>query len=464
MNGQPLPSPAAIVDFLSLAWILVCGFLVLFMQVGFTLVTVGFAKARHAGHAAMLNLLAFAVSSIAYYLVGFGIQYGGVAPTMAQTALSHLGMAELCREIGGSHWGIAGGRGYCLAHAHPGTLALFFFELMFLQTAVYIPVGAAMERIRIAGFMLLSTVLAAVVFPLYANWSWGGGFLSTLGQTLGLGHGFVDFAGSTVVHSTGGYAGLAIALVLGPRLGKFNREGNPIALPGHNLPLVVVGTLVLLFGWMGFNCGSTLSGTDLSLPRIAVNTVLAASIGCLTSLAYTWRRFGKPDVGIAASGLLAGTVAITAPCAFVAPWAGLLIGGIAGVLVCLSIEALEWKGKIDDPASVISIHGICGTWGALSVGLFADGQYGMDWNGIHGGVRGLFYGDPWQLAAQFVGCALNFVFVFLVMLFAARAVSRIVPLRPTGRQETDGLDLGECGAMAYPDFPSGALSTAGLRW
>ncbi|MCA1597104.1 MAG: ammonium transporter, partial [Chloroflexi bacterium] len=205
------PAPHS-TDFLSLAWILVCGFLVLFMQAGFMLVTVGFARSRHAGHVALLNLAAFAVSAVAYYLVGFGLQYGGAAPLLAHSALGSLGgIAGLNHEIGGARWGVVGASGFALPGGSTGALALFFFELMFLQTAVYIPVGAAMERVRLGAFLAASAFLAAIVFPLFANWCWGGGFLSQVGQTLGLGHGYVDFAGSSVVHATGGYAGLAIA-------------------------------------------------------------------------------------------------------------------------------------------------------------------------------------------------------------------------------------------------------------
>ena len=253
------------------------------------------------------------------------------------------------------------------------------------------------------------------VYPLYANWVWGGGWLSCLGKFYGLGHGVVDFAGSSVVHMTGGVAALAGGIVLGPRLGKYKEDGTPMALPGHHIPMAVAGCFILAFGWFGFNAGSTLAGTDLRIGVVATNTMLASASGAFCAMMYMWIFYGKPDISMSANGLLAGLVAITSPCAFVNSVSAVIIGAIAGVLLCASVFFVERTLKIDDPVGAISVHGVNGAWGILSVGLFSDGTYGDALNGVAGGVAGLFYGNGGQLMAQIIGMCTNFVFVFTVM-------------------------------------------------
>jgi Amt family ammonium transporter len=268
--------------------------------------------------------------------------------------------------------------------------------------------------------------------------------------TFRLGHGHVDFAGSSVVHMTGGITALAGTIVLGPRAGRFRRDGTVSAMPGHNLPLAVIGTLVLAFGWFGFNAGSTLSATDPRLATVAVNTMLASSAGAFTALLYVWHFHRKPDIGMVCNGLLGGLVAITAPCAFVSPAAAVLIGVIAGGLVAWSVTALERRFRIDDPVGAVAVHGVCGLWGALAVGVFADGTYGAGWNGVGGNVRGLIFGDPGQLAAQTVGVVTNLLFVFPLAWLFFRLVDRVMGNRVPPEVEWTGLDSTEMGSEAYP--------------
>jgi Amt family ammonium transporter len=259
----------------------------------------------------------------------------------------------------------------------------------------------------------------------------------------------------------GGVAALAGAIVIGPRLGKFDKNGKPVAIPGHHIPMAVVGTLILAFGWFGFNPGSTLAGTDLRIAVVATNTMLAGTGGALTSMIYMMWRFGKPDPSMMCNGLLAGLVAITAPCAFVTAPVSMLIGAIAGVLVCVSVFFFEGTVKIDDPVGAVSVHGVNGAFGALCVGLFADGTYGDGWNGVSGTVKGLFYGDAGQLVAQLVGVATNLVFVFVAFYVFFRLLDRIVGNRVSGETEVTGLDMPEMGALAYPEFSmSSSVSSA----
>jgi Amt family ammonium transporter len=290
------------------------------------------------------------------------------------------------------------------------------------------------------------------VYPLYANWVWGGGWLSQLGSNFGLGHGMLDFAGSSVVHMTGGVAALAGAIVLGPRLGKFKADGTPNAIPGHHIPMAMVGCFILAFGWFGFNAGSTLAGGDLRIGVIATNTMLASAAGAFSSMLYMWFRYGKPDISMAANGLLAGLVAITAPCAFVNSVSAVIIGVIAGILLCISVFFVERNLKIDDPVGAVSVHGVNGAWGLLSLGLFADGTYGDGLNGVAGTVKGLFYGNASQFVAEVVGVLTNFIFVFVTMYVFFKVLDMIIPLRVPEEVEREGLDQAEVAVSAYPDF------------
>ena len=432
------------------AWLLMTGYLVLFMQVGFAFLVTGLTRAKNAGHMMMMNLVSFALALIAYFVVGFAFQFGGVAP------VANLGgLGPLSGIFPHGHAGLIGTHGFFLQSAHGydvGVLAMFLFQVVFMETAGYIIIGAIAERISFAGFLLAETAMGAVIYPIYGNWVWGGGFLAHLGQSLHMGHGAVDFAGSGVVHATGGWTALALAIILGPRIGKFNKDGTPNAFPGHNLGYVVIGTLVLVFGWMGFNPGSTFGASDLRISVVAVNTLLAGCFGTVTAMAWTNAKWGKPDISMTCNGMLAGLVAITAPCAFVAPWAACVIGIVAGFLVCYGVWFFDHVAHVDDPCGAISVHGVCGMWGVVAVGIFADGTYGDAWNGVAGPVKGLLYGDPGQLAAQVVHAVLGFVWAFGVTMVVFRVAKRFMQIRVSEAAELEGLDVPEFGALCYPDF------------
>jgi Amt family ammonium transporter len=292
-----------------------------------------------------------------------------------------------------------------------------------------------------------------ILYPVYGNWIWGGGFLSQLG-TLGpkWGHGSLDFAGSGVVHAMGGVAAFWGAKILGARIGKFDKNGKPRAIPGHHLPMAFLGTMVLLVGWMGFNGASTFASTDFRFTIVIVNTILAAAFGCLTTMFVMWKHYGKPDPSMTCNGLLAGLVAITAPCAFVAPWAAAVIGIVAGGLVVLAVVWVEHKAKVDDPVGAVAVHGANGLWGLVALGLFADGKYGANVNGVAGGVKGLFYGDAGQLWAQLASVVVLVAWCSIACVVFFTILKKLGALRSTEAAEISGLDIPEMGALAYPDF------------
>jgi len=438
---------------INFTWTLVTGFLVLFMQVGFAFLVTGLTRAKNAGHMMMMNIAAFAVAFLAYYAVGFAFQFGGIAP------IANLGgVTPLTGIFGHGSAGVIGLHGFGLQSGGTydvGVMVLFLFEVVFMETAGYIIIGAIAERISFAGFLLAEICMGAIIYPIYGMWMWGGGWLAHLGTSLHLGHGAVDFAGSGVVHATGGWAALALAMVLGPRIGKFNSDGSANAIPGHNLGYVVIGTLVLVFGWMGFNPGSTLGATDLRIGLVAVNTLLSACIGFVMAMCITNYRYGKPDISMSCNGMLAGLVAITAPCAFVAPWAAVIIGAVAGTLVVFSVEFFD-RVHVDDPCGAISVHGVNGAWGVLAVGLFADGTYGIGWNGVGAtathGVRGLFYGDVGQLWAQIAHVFVGFLWAWGITYLIFSVAKRFIKIRVSPEVEVQGLDVPEFGALCYPDF------------
>jgi ammonium transporter, Amt family len=438
---------------INFTWTLITGFLVLFMQVGFAFLVTGLTRAKNASHMMMMNIAAFAVALLAYYAVGFAFMFGGIAP------IANLGgVTPLSGLFGHGSAGVVGTHGFFLQSGGSydvGVMVLFLFEVVFMETAGYIIIGAIAERVSFAGFLLAEVAMGAVIYPIYGMWMWGGGWLSQLGTSLHLGHGAVDFAGSGVVHATGGWTALGLAMVLGPRIGKFNKDGSPNAIPGHNIPFVVIGTLVLVFGWMGFNPGSTLGATDLRIGLVAVNTLLAACVGFVIAMIVTDLKYGKPDISMSCNGMLAGLVAITAPCAFVAPWAAVVIGGFAGWLVVQSVAFFDRRG-IDDPCGAISVHGMCGAWGVLSVGLFADGTYGIGWNGVGAtsthGVQGLLYGDPGQLGAQMFHVVIGFIWAWGIAWLLFTVAKQFMQIRVSPEAEIAGLDVPEFGALAYPDF------------
>lgn len=435
---------------LNIVWILYTGALVLFMQAGFALLTTGLTRAKNAGHMMMINFAAFVFAFIAYYVIGFALNFGGVGHVAALGGTPPLdGMVGL-----GQNWGLIGTKGFMLAgHTYDvGAMALFFFEVVFMETAGYIIIGAVAERISFSGLIAAELLMGALIYPIFGAWVWGGGWLSHLGQTFGLGHGAVDFAGSGVVHATGGVACIALSIILGPRIGKFRRDGTPRMFPAHNLTYVVLGTFILLFGWMGFNPGSTLAGTDLRIAVVIVNTLIASCFGAFAAMLWTNAKTGKADIAMACNGMLAGCVAITAGCAFVAPWAAAVIGFIAGFLVCGGVWFFDHRAKIDDPCSAISVHGVCGIWGVIALGIFADGTYGAGWNGVDGTVRGLLYGGGSQFLAQIVYAIVNIAWAFGITFVLFSLVKRFVTVRVSADVELEGLDVAEFGAPAYPEF------------
>jgi ammonium transporter, Amt family len=434
---------------LNLFFLFIGGALVIFMQAGFALVETGFTRAKHAAHVVMTNFAIFGLGAIGFFAVGFAFMFGA-------TAISVLGIDAL-----GGMWGFGPGGGL-LAHSGflllgkaytPAVLGFFLYQMAFMDTVATIPTGAMAERWRFSSFVVWGFFCGALYYPIYGAWVWGGGWLSQLGATMGLGNGVVDFAGSGVVHAMGGMAALAGALVLGPRVGKFGKDGKARAIPGHHLPMAMLGTFILLFGWFGFNAVSTFAATDIRFAVAATNTALAAAFGSVTTMFLMWRKFGKPDPSMTANGMLAGLVAITAPCAFVAPWAAAAIGTIAGVLVVYAVLIVENRMKVDDPVGAIAVHGFNGLWGVLSVGIFADGTYGAGWNGIETPVTGLLYGNAGQLGAQAISCVVIVVFGFGLASAFFRIQDRFGRgIRSTIEDELAGLDATEMGVSAYPDF------------
>lgn len=410
-----LENPGIAVDYV---WVLVCAFLVFLMQAGFAMLEAGFCRAKNVANLIMKNLMDFAMTSLAFMMVGFAFMFG----------------ADKAGIIGNTGWFLTG-EAYDV-----NTYLLFMFQVVFAATAATIVAGAVAERIKWKAYLIYSVVIGAIIYPIYGHWVWGGGWLSQLP----LGAGFVDFAGSGVVHTIGGVVGLAGAMVLGPRFGKYVK-GKPRAIPGHSLALAGLGCFLLWFGWYGFNAGSTLSAHDLRIAVIAVNTSMAAAAGALAAMAFTWVRNKKPDVGMAINGAIAGLVAITAPCAFVEAWVAMVIGLIAGFLVVLSIYFLDNRG-VDDPVGAVSVHGTCGVWGLLAVGLFADGTYG--------GFEGLFYGGGWaQLGAQAIGAAACVAWAFTLGYATFKIMDKVMGIRVSPQEELVGLDISEHGTKAYPGLP-----------
>ena len=443
------------------AWTLNTGYLVLFMQAGFALLTVGLVRKKNAAHLMMLNFAAYVFAFIAYYAVGYAFQFGAVA---INAAPANLGGTPTMNQflIGSGAWGWLGGKGFFMAGPayDAGSHVFALFEVVFMETAGYIIVGSICERINFGAFLLCELFVGAILYPVFGCWVWGGGWLSQLGNSMGLGHGYVDFAGSSVVHAVGGFCAMALSMVLGPRLGKFGADGKPRAFPAHNLVYVVTGTFILLFGWMGFNPGSTLGATDLRISVVAINTNLAAVAGSATAMLFWYLKFGKPDITMACNGMLAGLVAITAPCAFVGPTSSFIIGIIAGLVVCAGVLFNDNVTKIDDPCGAISVHGFCGILGALCVGIFADGTYGAGWNGVGAasylgvagkGVTGLLYGDTKQFMVQVMGAVVCAAWAFGATFLVFKTVNAFRSMRVSKDVEQQGLDMPEFGMVAYPE-------------
>lgn len=436
---------------INFVWVLVAGFLVMFMQPGFAMVEAGLTRAKNVAHTMAMNFLVYPLGMLGFYICGFALMFGGIGALGTLGGYAGLNH-EFTISLFGKSFGLFGTKGFFLTGSSydVAVYTLFLFQMVFMDTTATIPTGALAERWKFLSFCIYGIFVGTIIYPIFGNWVWGGGWLAMLGQNFGLGHGHVDFAGSSVVHMTGGVLALIGAWIVGPRLGKFNKDGSANPIPGHNIPMAVIGTFILAFGWFGFNAGSTLAGTDLRIAIVAVNTMLASATGAMAATLWMWLvRTKKPDPSMMCNGMLAGLVAITAPCAFVNSVSASIIGLIAGILVVEAVYFVEGKLKLDDPVGAISVHGVNGLWGCLALGLFADGSYGDGWNGVTGTVRGLFYGDASQFFAQCIGVISNFVYVGLISIVVFKLIDLIVGSRVTPQAEIDGLDVPEMGVVGY---------------
>jgi ammonium transporter, Amt family len=422
-------------------WVLMAGFLVMLMQAGFALVETGLTRAKNAAHTMTMNLMDYCIGMLAFWAFGFALMFGNIQsnPGLGITEEAGLNKA-LSFDVGETTYSFFGASGWFPGGEMltvGGVFTLFLFQMVFAGTANTIPTGTLAERWKIKGFVLHSIFVAGILYPIFGHWVWGGGWLSKLG--------YWDFAGSTVVHMAGGVMALVGAYVVGARLGKFNSDGSSNPIPGHNLPFTFIGTFILAFGWFGFNAGSTLLGTDSHIGVIATNTALASAAGACAACILTKLKFGRVDPSFACNGMLAGLVGVTAPCAYIDTWAAVVVGIVSGVLVVYSAIFVEEKLKLDDPVGAISVHGACGAFGGIAVGLFANGKYG--------GVMGLFYGNPNQLMIQILGVVVCFLFFgffgYLMFMFT----SRIVGNRSSDVEQLAGLDLEEFGVEAYGKDP-----------
>jgi len=410
-------------DSANMLWTLIAAVLVFFMQAGFAMVESGFTRSKNAVNIMMKNLLDFSIGSLGFWALGFALMFGATAGHFIGTTGFFLSDAMAGKE--GWEW----------------ALVFFMFQTVFAATAATIVSGAMAERTKFTSYIIYSVVISAIIYPISGHWAWGSlfngeGWLEKLG--------FIDFAGSTVVHSVGGWAALAGAIVLGPRIGKYSKDGKSKAFPGHNIPLAALGVFILWFGWFGFNPGSTTTA-DMSIGRIAVTTNLAAAAGALTAMITAWFTLGKPDASMALNGVLAGLVAITAPCADVSPFSAIIIGAIGGILVVFSVLFIDRTLKVDDPVGAVSVHGVCGAWGTLAAGLFAEEAYS-------GNVGLLFGGGFGPVMVQLIGIVSVFAWAFLAALILFSIIKATVGLRVSEEEELQGLDIGEHGMEAYSGF------------
>lgn len=408
-------------------WVFLAAILVFFMNLGFAAVEAGFARSKNTVNILSKNFIVFAVSSIGYLLLGWGLMFGGDNPFIGTKSLFILGSSDNSfydntLTSGVPFWGKV------------------FFQMVFCGTAATIVSGAVAERIKYVSFIIFSFVLTIIIYPIIGHWIWGGGWLARLG--------FQDFAGDTVVHSVGGWAALSGALILGPRIGKYGKDGKPRAIPGHNMSLAVIGLFVLWLGWFGFNPGSTMSFQNPSdVMHILFTTNASAVAAVLTSTITSWIVIGKPDLGMTVNGCLAGLVGITASCAYVSIPVSLLIGAVAGVIVVLLVGFFDRLG-IDDPVGATSVHLGCGVFGTICVGLFAkEGVTSLST------VNGLFYGGGAKLlGTELLGIVAVGAFVFAAASLTWFVLKKTIGIRVTAKEEIAGLDIGEHGNIAYPDF------------
>lgn len=392
-------------------WVCLAAFLVFFMQAGFALVECGFTRAKNACNIIMKNVMDFAIGTLGFWLIGFGLMFGA-------TTTGFFGTTNFVYDAGTDNF----------------NWAFLIFQTVFCATAATIVSGAMAERTKFVGYLCYSVAITIIVYPIFGSWAWGslldgGGWLE--------GWGFHDFAGSTVVHSIGGWCALAGAIVIGPRIGKFSKDGKAQAIPGHNIPLAALGVFILWLGWFGFNPGSTTAVGGGSFAYIAVTTNLAAAAGCISATIASWVMFKKPDTSFALNGALAGLVAITAGCDAMSPMFAVVTGLVGGVLVVASVMFID-KVKIDDPVGAISVHGVCGAWGTLAIGLFQT-DAGL-----------LVGGGTTQIVAQLVGIGAAFAWAFPVSMIIFLAIKYTIGLRVSEVEEMEGLDVTEHGMHAYP--------------
>ncbi|MFZ3063961.1 MAG: ammonium transporter [Nitrospirota bacterium] len=413
-------------------WVLITAFLVFFMNLGFAMVESGLCRSKNAVNILSKNVVVFCVTVIFFWLVGFGIMFGSGSSYFGTTGWMLSG-ADNSPATGDAYKGIFASLNWTGVPLY----AKFIFQLVFAGTAATIVSGAVAERIKYFSFFVFSAAMAIILYPIAGHWIWGGGWLATLKTP------FLDFAGSTVVHSIGGWAALTGAILLGPRIGKYTADGKVNAIPGHNMGMATLGMFVLWFGWFGFNPGSTMAADPDAIARVAINTCIAGAVGGVAATFVAYLSLGKPDLSMALNGILAGLVAITASCNWVTPGGSFIIGLVGGILVVYAVLFFD-KIKVDDPVGALSVHLVNGVWGTLCVGLFAADI---------GGIKGLFYGGGTaQLISQIIGIAAVGVFVVVVSLIIWLVIKAIMGLRVEKDEERQGLDIGEHGMEAYPDF------------
>jgi ammonium transporter, Amt family len=421
---------------LDTVWVMLTAFLVFFMNLGFALVESGLTRSKNTVNILAKNFIVFAVSSLSFYVIGWGLMFGDGNALVGTQGLILASGADNSPAMGDAYAGVYS----ALNWTGVPIWAKFFFQLVFAGTAATIVSGAVAERIKFHAFIVFSFAMVGIIYPITGHWIWGGGWLAKLGM--------FDFAGSTVVHSVGGWAALAGAVILGPRLGKFSRDGRINPIPGHNLSTATAGGLILWFGWFGFNPGSTMAASYADIARIAVTTNTAASAAAFTATLAAWLMIGKPDLTMIINGALAGLVAITAPCAFVSVGSSLIIGAIAGVLVVAAVLFFD-RIRVDDPVGAISVHLVNGVFGTLCVGLFAQDLVPKTTG------DGLFFGGgTGLLLAQLAGVVTVGIFVFTISAIVWLIIKATVGIRVSEEEELEGLDLGEHGISAYPEFPS----------
>ncbi|MBI3953727.1 MAG: ammonium transporter [Chloroflexi bacterium] len=420
-------SPDAPVNFV---WVLITGFLVWFMQYGFALLGAGLIRVKNTVNYLTKSFLDFCMGSLAFWAFGFAFMFGGSGAVIGSAMANGL---EAGNPFIGSSGFFLTGAAYDVT-----TIAYWWFQMVFAATAATIVAGAMAERTKINAYLAYSFLVTALIYPIYGHWLWGGGWL----WTLPFGAGARDFAGSGVVHTVGGLTALVGAWMVGPRIGKYDPQGTPRVFKPSNLAFVVAGTFILFFGWFGFNPGSTLAATDLRISVIAVNTFLAGTTGALVAVYWGFVKNGKMDLVLACNGTLAGLVGITAPCAYVAPWASVVIGAVAALIMIWAAGFVERTLKVDDPVGAIAVHAGGGIWGVLAVGIFADGTYG--------GVSGLIKGQVGQMVAQLidVGAVVAWVLVTAFVMFWL--IKKTIGLRATREEELQGLDIPEHGSELYP--------------